>query len=329
MMSNFGGATDPSFSEENALKLYQSHLDAVSELILSNQPDQAATYFSYPYRINTAKGETLYETAAEMAHDISNMSDFLRSQGATDYVRLARRAQFLSPHVIEGRHVTHMLRDALNLVPTYQSRLVLKWQTGDRWLGIEADHEISNLAFPTRRMTPAPGLFQERWALSSTERRLVHDDALPIYAAFLKSFDAATNAGDFDAWCQHMTFPCEMHFQTSDLHVAKPEDARHLFDAQRHEVTQPGICGLERRPIRAQFLSADRILGYHHSAWIAEGKALDSPIQSRLVLVVDGDFWRACDFTNTVARADEIGPAFDHSQPLPSLRHIQNRQNRV
>lgn len=327
-MSIQSAANNKPLTEGAAAAIYQAHLDRVSELIVSNQPNRAAEYFDYPYRVNTVGAETIYETAQDMAEDITGICEFLRAQGATDYIRLTRRAQFLSPDIVEGWHVTHMLRDALSLIQPYESRIIIKRDEGGAWLGVEADHELVNLAYPSRRITAMPGAFAERWARSRHANTVRFKDAILIYEAFLKSYDNATNGDDFDTWCRHMTFPCTMHFQTSDLNVSSREDVRDLFEKHRREVTRPEISGIERRARRASFLSEDRILGYHDTYWVSGDRDVFGPVHCRLILVVDGDFWRASEFTNSIEKAQMIGEGADIYQNLPSLRAVQRRRER-
>ena len=71
-----------------------------------------AEHVQLPFVFRTAQGVEVIETKSDLHGDISQLHEWLASQGVTDYHRIARTARYLDADTIEGFHVTYALRGA-------------------------------------------------------------------------------------------------------------------------------------------------------------------------------------------------------------------------
>lgn len=105
--------------------IYQAHLDALSEALLTGNAEAFAAGISLPHSISCEDSYTVVETHEEMIRIFNAYHRTLTSQGVTEQARIVTKAEFVTPDVIIGEHETHIMRDGLRLVEPYPNRVRL------------------------------------------------------------------------------------------------------------------------------------------------------------------------------------------------------------
>ncbi len=316
-------------TQDRAAIIYQDHLDCVSDLLFAGHIAECVNYFALPLLIRTGKGETLIETHEDMLNDTRQHSESLNGHGVTNYIRLVKQARQLSETLIEGWHETYVLRDATSVLPSYQSHMFLR-DTGDGiWKVIEAEHELENLRFPIGAMKSQPGSFAEKWQDTQNDIRVSHSNAEPLYRAFLDVLDRNQNDANFDGWANRFQCPITAHYDGSDMVYETPEDMRDFFEAMLKLVEDTG--GQVHRTITsANFISSDRICGYHETTFEGGGKLQMDPVKSRMILTLAEGQWKCSSVTNSLSGDHGLPPeaGFTASSRLPTMSEIQKRMNK-
>lgn len=316
--------TEDPVGATEARDIYQSFLDETSRLVLRGEGAAYCAHVVLPFVFRTADGETIIESEADMAADITQINTWLQSQGVTDYVRLARTARFHGPDTIEGFHVTYTLRNALHVMDPYSNRMILKRGQDGQWRTTSAEHELAGALHVWHAPRAAPGTFSADW--SGVDDRLA--DAMPHYQAFLDRNSQHANARDFDAWVADFAVPYLAHYNAVDHHVRSAEDSRGFFDQLCDQIAKQGADRLERHARHAVFLSPDRIFGYHEAVMTRAGETCFGPIQSRMILILQGDRWKCSSVTNSLSNTGFPGGDFKLTGNLPTLREIQKRMKK-
>lgn len=129
------------------LDIYQTMLDFVSDAVIRGDVEQYLSAVTTPYTIHTeTKRFDLTETRALRA-TLECVSGGFRRQGVTDYIRLARAANYVSRNRITGTHYTHIMRNAERIAPPYAASQTLV-SDGTFWRFCEARYAIANDALP-------------------------------------------------------------------------------------------------------------------------------------------------------------------------------------
>ena len=124
----------------NPLTIYQDALNTVSQAVLVGDFFRFAAMIDLPYLVRTADADLLVQTTADLHPAFMAVHGGLKSRGVTHYERVARSADYVARHRIEGWHHTHMLADgrALNRAHASSQTLV---QRGQLWLFSEARYD--------------------------------------------------------------------------------------------------------------------------------------------------------------------------------------------
>jgi len=307
--------------------IYQDWLDSASGHLIEGRIEHFVQMIGLPFMMRTIGAETLLETVKEISQDAANVTRALKAHAATHYIRLVQNARYLQPDVIEGWHTTHVLRNALNIVPSYSSRMVMRC-IGGIWKVTEAEHELTSNRLPVALLRSAPGAFAERWAEPKADIRATQARAEPIYQIFINALSDAVVARDLEGWLTHFTYPHDVHFETSDHRVETPEEEAGFFHSLVAHMDSVGADRVVRRARFAEFISGDRIIGYHGTVAERDGTVVFGPIQSRMVLRVEDDQWRCMSVTN--ALSNTVFPASDYkvTATLPTMREIQERMRK-
>jgi hypothetical protein len=308
----------------SALELYQAHLDLTTPMVFSADTADYCAHAPLPFVFCTGMGTEVIETEADLAADIRQIGDWLRSQGVTDFHRIARAAQFLDDDTIEGFHTTYALRRALPVVDPYESRLILR-RSGDVWKASFGQHEIADPLHPHHLGLARPGLFSPGWSRAPGGVRRSQAEALPEYSGFLEEMTAAMLDGDFEGWAALFRFPCDLHYDTGDYTVPTTEAARGVFDTMRTALEKAGADRIERQASFAAFIADDRLLGYHDTSLTGGGTVRIGPIKSRMQLLFEDGRWRCCSATNSLTDTGFPDGRFEPTEILPTMREIQQR----
>lgn len=139
-LPRFDGVADP-------LAIYQTMLDFVSDAVLRGDVGQYLAALVTPYTIHTETRRFDLTTTEALRATTLGVSERLRQQGVTDYIRLAREAAYATRHRIVGTHYTHILRGAERIAHPYVASQTLV-ADGAVWRFCEARYAIANDALP-------------------------------------------------------------------------------------------------------------------------------------------------------------------------------------
>lgn len=128
-------------------KIYQATLDALSAAVLQGDVAVARQLIKLPWTVRTLTATLVIDTDAALVAGLLTYTATLQAQRVTDYIRIVRSADYLSPEAIAGSHTTHTLRGAVVVVPPYENRMVLHLDRGD-WRVVVADHDMVNDRWP-------------------------------------------------------------------------------------------------------------------------------------------------------------------------------------
>lgn len=305
-------------------EVYQDWLDTASAFLLEGKADEFCDMIGLPFRMGAVNNETIIETMDALRGDTQNVIEALRGHGVTHYIRLVKKARYLREDLIEGWHTTHMLRDAIEVIPSYSNRMVMR-RVGDKWRVTEAEHELSGSRTPIELFRSIPGAMAEQWKQPLGDIRASHARAEPIYAAFVDALSDTIHARDAEAWCTFFAEPHEAHFDDAD-HIVGKQEERQFFANLCQKMDELNANRFVRKVKFAEFVAADRIVGYHDTTMERDGKIVFGPVRSRMVLNLQDDGrWVCSSVTNSLSNKDFALDDFVVSQTLPTLRDIEKR----
>lgn len=317
----FGDLVDPA-------EIYQDFLDAASVELMHGDVASFSERISLPFLMRLVDQETVLETREELQADSKLCSDALKLNGVTHYVRLVQAAHYLSDTVIEGWHVTYLMRNAVTITPPYKNRLLFRKLKG-KWLVMEAEHEFRTDKFPVTRIQSDPGALEARWNNPRLDIRALHTNALPLYQSFLSGVDAAARDDDFELWKTHFAFPHVLHLQNHDHEIKTPQDLKKsVFDHQKRTGPNGETILVERTAIKAEFIGDHRIVGYHTARWQHEGTPVGDTVHSRMILDYSQDAFRCIDITNSLKDDLITSGEFVNVNTIPTLREIEQRMKK-
>ncbi len=307
--------------------IYQEWLDRTSAALMDGDEDGFMEAIQLPFILRTSGAETVLESLEDLRNDVRNVVAALRAQMVTHYVRLVKKARYLEEDVIEGWHTTYVLRHSMSVTMPYGNRMIMRRIDG-AWKVSEADHELSNDRFPVTLLRSHPGSFEETWKGAMADISATHARAEPIYQVFLDSLSQTVNTNDFEGWCNHFTMPHDIHYDATD-HVANgPDDVRAFFEMMVEQVASFPGARMMRQAKFAEFLSDDRVFGYHDTI-IAQGDTcVFGPVKSRMMLSQMDGRWKCSSVTNALLDKDLRDPEFQVSGQLPTMREIQKRMQK-
>ena len=309
-----------------AAEIYQDVMDQLSKAVLANDVDAICDRVHLPHTRRTLTAEIVLETQADLEDSARAYAEGLLSQGMDGYVILTSFAEYLIDDYIVGEHVTHALRGATRLFPSFTSRAVL-FRADGHWAVSEIDVRSTSPAWPLGQVwmphdqavrpysAPPPGDDARRNAA----------EPLAIYQRFVDALSAANLAGDFNAYCDLCDFPYTSHSETEDVTLRGPADLRPFFDQLSDQLRRTGADNMERRAKSAAFLCADRICGYHDNRMFRGRDCVNGPVHSRMILKRRGTRWLLSSVTNAVTETQHPYWSFKLSDHLVTLKNIQER----
>ncbi|MEJ6389276.1 hypothetical protein [Gymnodinialimonas ulvae] len=303
--------------------VYQDWLDRGSACLMEGKADAFCEMIGLPFRMATIGGETIFETVDALRTDTMNVIESLQGNGVTHYIRLVKKARYVREDLIEGWHSTHVLRDAIEVVPSYRNRMILR-RTGGEWRVTEAEHELSGTRTPVALLRSLPGAMAEQWEQPMSDIRASQARAEPLYAAFVDALSETVHTRDVDAWCSYFAEPHEAHFDDAD-HIVGADEERRFFASLCTKMDALKAKRFVRRVKFAEFVAADRIVGYHDTTMERDNEILFGPVRSRMVLTLKGGRWLCSSVTNSLSNKQFALNDFIVSETLPTLRDIEKR----
>jgi hypothetical protein len=107
---------------EDARKILQSVLDNGAQALLDGDPEPFFQHVYFPHVIVTEDEETLATSRDDLIARFNSVSNALKANGVTDYVRLAHDCRFKDDGSICGHWKTHIIRRDHRLVPPFPCR---------------------------------------------------------------------------------------------------------------------------------------------------------------------------------------------------------------
>ena len=301
----------------------QEVLDVQSRALLDGDASAMATTLSMPYRRVTLDIDLIVEKDADLHVEVDAFSNSLRNLGVNQLIRLATDAEFINDHMIEGYYVSHALRNATQMVPSYLNRIVLQNFDG-AWRAVEVASEFESRGWPINLMHFATeGSVRKPKELIDQRRNV--KNPLPVYQQFLDRLTDATRAQDFDAYIALCDLPYTCHGNALDTLMSTPEDVRPFFDLPVDMINGDKADTFERTAQSAQFLGPNIICGYHDSLFLKAGQKAIPPIKSRMILKHTGMGWKLKHVTNSIANETYPYGAPKPTDALPTHREIQER----
>ncbi|WP_461425120.1 nuclear transport factor 2 family protein [Gymnodinialimonas sp.] len=307
--------------------IYQEWLDVTSAALITGDVEGLVSRIAMPFIMRTSTAEMVLENPDDLRSDTRNVVQALKSLQVTHYIRLVKQARYLGEDTIEGWHTTYVLRHAASVTPAYANRMIMRRIDGE-WKVTEADHELSDNRLPLTLLRSAPGSFERKWAAAKSNISATHARAEPIYQVFIDSMSEAVNTRDFDTWAAHYTFPHDIHYDATD-HVAKaPDDVRAFFEMLLEHMQITGADRMIRTARYAEFLSDDRIFGYHTTVLAKGDETVFGPVKSRMMLTFTQGQWKCSSVTNSLSHQTPSEAEFKLSPNLPTMREIQERMRK-
>ena len=303
--------------------IYQSLLDGSADAALSGDVETLSKFVSLPIRHTRGGQSVLIETPEDFAIGRISFSQSLRAYGVNQFIRLTSEAEYLSEDYIEGHHVTHALRNATPVVPSFASRMVIK-RIGDAWKVTEVESTIVGDTWPLKILKlPSDPLARCDGVTDDARRK--SSEPLSLYQTFLNGMTRANVTQDFDSYCKLCKFPFSTHGASHDVIIHGPSDVKPFFEMLTALIEDNKLDDFLRIADHAEFISGDQMCGYHTSRFLRDGNDALAPIKSRMILRRVGIRWFIESITNAISNDQ-----FPYNVPiaendLVTQREIQER----
>ena len=294
-------------SAVKAIRIYQRVLDSVSEAVLQGDHATVSSYLSKPFHMRTVNGWFPLNTEEDIEQMVRSTHLSLKVQGATDYVRIARSAEFREDGSIEGVHISHILRNGTPLVPSYENRMRMK-MIGDDWMVTMAKHAMDNFKWPI--MLPDV----DKGDLDAVDTIAEIDGiAMKTYQDYLDKITAINVAQDFDDWLEACEFPHMVQIDRVNRLIETPDDIRQFFNMISGLLTENPTAKFERKTDFAGFLDSHTIRGYHTATLQGPDGEVFPPVRSRMTIRFKDRQWRMIEVVNSIANTE-----FPYAKPIVS-----------
>ncbi len=304
---------------KDAMTLLQDVLDTQSRALLAGDVATLRKTVLLPCRQVLVGSEMIVETEADFERGVTAFTGSLHSLGVNQFIRLVTEAEFLSDDYIQGYYVTHALRNAAAMVPSYDNRIVLQQNQGT-WRVIEEESTLSAVSWPIDLLRVADHGNLPAHAPRNDVRRTAATP-MSLYQSFLDRLTSATAQNDFAAYCALCDMPYTSHSDHVDTQIRAPEDIRPFFDMTVDIISGDKADAMARLATSAQFLGADLICGYHDTVFRKGGEESLPPIKSRMILRRDGVQWKLKHVTNALSN-----PTYPYNAPEPTEALLTHRE---
>ncbi len=131
----------------DALDILQDWLDVMSDATIAAKWEIYRVGVELPFHLITDAFSVSVATEAELRRGFDVFIETLRAQKATDYIRIARSAEFVSPHLIAGGYESEILSNGARIVAPYRSRVILR-NREEGWRAASIVNGLSNAKWP-------------------------------------------------------------------------------------------------------------------------------------------------------------------------------------
>ena len=129
------------------LDIFQRHLDAVTATLMTDDFEAYMGLVDIPLVVLTEKATTIIETREEFQFGFESYAGMLKSQGATQLIRLANNVAAYGAHLLTGRYETHILRGGNRIYGPFHSAASLRF-VDDVWKVCAVVTPVHDDAFP-------------------------------------------------------------------------------------------------------------------------------------------------------------------------------------
>ncbi len=142
-----------------SLDTFQACIDAVSAALMDNDFESYRRWVECPLVLLTDAGTTLIDTEEAFRFGFDSYAGMLRTERATDLIRLAHSVTSYGPNLMTGRYETHILRGGQRLYGPFQSSMSLRrvgndWKIGSVVSPTHAEQWLINRVRPAGRKDP-------------------------------------------------------------------------------------------------------------------------------------------------------------------------------
>lgn len=139
-----------------SLDVFQAHLDKVSEALLKDDFDAYFAVCCVPLVLITERTTKMISTEEEYRFGFENYAGLLKSQHATDLIRLAHDVEQLSPELMSGRYETHVLSGGKRIYGPFRSSMALRLE-GETWKAAVILSPVHGAHWPINAIRPETG----------------------------------------------------------------------------------------------------------------------------------------------------------------------------
>jgi DNA integrity scanning protein DisA with diadenylate cyclase activity len=115
------------------LDAFQKHLDDVSAALMTDDFESYITMVANPLVVITEKATTIVTSVEQYRFGFDSYAGMLRTEKATDLIRLAKEVSILGPSLMTGRLETNIMSSGQRIYGPFESAMSLKLHDG-RWL---------------------------------------------------------------------------------------------------------------------------------------------------------------------------------------------------
>ncbi len=142
------------YENSTAKEIYQDMLDRIGRAYFEDDFDYIRRVIFVPHTFVTFESTYVMETESDLRVMYDNLRSHLKRHNIDTYDRFCHAADFKSPTLIEGMHMTHMLSGAQQIEKPYPVRSFLKLIDGE-WQVFCSDNALTDDGWPTRALKHA------------------------------------------------------------------------------------------------------------------------------------------------------------------------------
>ena len=272
-----------------AITIYQRWLDEVGELVLTGQSDKLIDrHVTLPYLHRSLDTEMVVETAEEMTTGWSGFGEFMRTNGATHYVRTCKTASFLSDDYIEGTHNVYIMRDSQTVVDPYHARMVLRKKDG-HWRMCETSSAFWHSRWPISTIR-TPSIPVDAFTPTPHDARRLGKDPGEILQSYLNTVTDGLQRRDFAPLFDQVDFPLSCFTIADSMEISSRALAETILAGavQRYQIDFCDTFAL--RATHAELIGPTTLFGYYSSA-LPESVLEEQYLRGSILLSLHNSAW--------------------------------------
>lgn len=290
---------------QTAQEIYQQVLDELTDGVMAHDYDQVRYRLALPHLMVTSTARMEMTTEAELRELVTTFSHSLRELNVTDYRRVAHECEFVTDTVISGHHTSHLLRDGVEILPSYPSMWLLEHRDG-RWMVIEAQNAIENDQWP---------ILMPEVACPSARDEPDPRTRLTIVQTLMDRISHAFMQGDVEEWLACIELPFALISSHGPDRFETADAVRADFEVYQHEIRLNGVTDIIRTVLGSHMAGGDRMVGIYRTHILRGTEQLVPAWNAAVTMRLTDNTWRA----TSVLRA--IG---HHNWSAASAADIQN-----